>query len=91
MIKLSRLCSTLQTKLRTMKNDWWIGIGGSGHYRVREDDTQIDRRIKKKKKKSQEACVSESVEVLRSLKLYMVAQSRGRISHHRYHGGERRI
>ena len=67
----------------------WIGLGGSGHDRVREDDTQIDRRIKKKK--SQEACVSESVEVLRSLKLYMVAQSRGRISHHRYHGGERRI
>ena len=46
------LCSTLKTKLRTMKNDWWIGLGGSGHDRVREDDTQIDRRIKKKNKKT---------------------------------------
>ena len=82
------VCSTLQTKLRTMQNNWWTGLGGCGHERVRGNDTQIDQRTHTKE--SQVACVSESVEVLRSLKLYMVAQSRGRISHHRSHGGERR-
>ena len=45
------LCSTLQTKLRTMKNDWWTGRGGSGHDRVRGNDTQIDLRTPPKKKK----------------------------------------
>ena len=44
------LCSTLQTKLWPMKNDWWTGLGGSGHDKLRGGDTQIDRQTKKKKK-----------------------------------------
>ena len=47
----NRLCSALQIKLRTMKNDWWTGLGGSGHDRVRENDTQTTGGTKQKKSK----------------------------------------